>query len=175
MQYDGGTILALDPAIRTGIAEGVPGAVPSLAHIDFRRDPVEDSADIFARALRWAGHRFADDPPSLLVLEDLVLVYDKTIQSGLQAIFLAVARCKGVPVQIVKVATWRLHVLGSGKLKGPVAKQRAVEVCHMLGWVPEGQKLTHDAAEAGCQWLHACSLVAPRQAQRAPLFLREAR
>ena len=74
-----GTILAIDSAIRSGIAEGVPGDTPALSYVDFAHDSLDDHADIFARALRWMGRRCADNPPAMLVLEDLVLVHDKTV------------------------------------------------------------------------------------------------
>ena len=175
-----GTILAIDSAIRSGIAEGVPGGTPALSYVDFAHDSLDDHADIFARALRWMGRRCADNPPAMLVLEDLVLVHDKTVQSGLHAIFQAVARAKGIPITMVRVNTWRLHVLGQGNLKGPVAKARAVAVCQQLGWqVPlNGKKPPqpdHNAAEAAGQWLWACSTLAPKQAQRIPFFMRQGR
>lgn len=165
-------IMAIDAALRTGIATGEPGSAPTLEFVDFAR-PHDDHADIFGRAVKWMARRLADGPPiDLVVLEGVVPQYDKTIQAGLCGVLAGIANAKGIKVEVVAVQTWRAFVLGDGKLPKVRAKARAVAVVHQLGWAEAD--VDHNAAEAGCQWLWACSRVAPRLLPQIPLFMREA-
>jgi len=176
-----GSILAIDAALRSGIAEGVPGGKPTLEFIDFAREH-DGHPDIFGRAVKWMARRCAggidraigdDRPPiRLVVLEGVVPQYDKTIQAGLAGIFAGIANAKGIPVMEVAVVTWRAFVLGDGKLPKAKAKARAVSVVHQLGWAEAD--VDHNAAEAGCQFLWACSKVEPKSVPRIPLFMRGA-
>jgi len=161
-------VLAIDPATRSGWTIGEPGQTPRLGFVDFRTDELDDAADVFARAMTWLIRLLAREQPELVVLEDLVPRFDKTIQSGLWAIFSGICRAKGIRVMAAPIATWRRYTLGDGRLPGKVAKARAVELCQQLGWPAPN----HDAAEAACIWLWACSRVAPRIARRPePLFV----
>lgn len=166
-----GSILAIDAAKRTGFAFGKPGAIPSLGFIDFGR-PHDDAPDIFGRAVKWMARNCAENQPALVVLENVVPQYDKTLQSGLWGVLAGIAAAKGIKVEVVAVQTWRAFVLGDGKLPKVKAKARAVSVVHQLGWAEAD--VDHNAAEAGCQWLWACSRVAPRLLPQIPLFLRGA-
>ena len=117
----------------------------------------------------WPGS-CVEQAPALLVIEGVVPQYDKTIQSGLFAIFTGIANAKGIKVLVAPVQTWRAFVLGDGKLPKAKAKARAVAVVHQLGWAEAD--VDHNAAEAGCQWLWACSQVEPKSVPRIPLFMR---
>ena len=184
-RYAGGVILALDSATRTGAAWGEPGGTPKLETVNFGKPligPLRDVApkgdnegDMFGRALVWITRKI--DPAyefgvdvKLIVIEGLVPQYDKTIQCGLWAVFCGVAATKNIPVVVAPIQTWRAFVLGDGRIKKEAAKTRAVQTVTHLGWEAD----SHDAAEAGCIWLWACSQVAPRLAPRIPLFMRGA-
>ena len=159
------TILALDVATRTGAAVGEPGTNPKIFCVDFRA-----GGDVFTNCVRWATRVFTERPPELVVLEDLVPKYDKTVQCGLHSIISGIAGANGVPVEGAPIQTWRALVLGNGKLSRQHAKTRAIQVCAQLGWPVKND----DEAEAACIWLYACSLKAPRLAQRIPFFMRGA-
>jgi hypothetical protein len=168
-----GSILAIDVAKRSGVAEGAPGTTPRLESINFSREH-DDYPDIFGRACRWMTRRCECDlgPPDILSLEGVIPQFDKTLQAGLWGIFAGIANAHGARVIEAPVQTWRAFVLGNGKLSKIEAKSRAMEVCRALGW--GGPELDHDSAEAGCQWLYACSQVAPRALPRLPLLMRGA-
>jgi hypothetical protein len=163
-----GTLLALDVAIHTGVAEGEPGNAPNIFSVNFGRG--SDTPDIFAAAVKWAARTFETCPPKLLIVEGLVPKFDKTIQCGLWAIFTGFARVNNVPVRTTAVQTWRAYVLGDGRLPKREAKTRAIAVCTQLGWKVRND----DEAEAGCLWLWGCAQVAPRLAPNIPLFMRGA-
>ena len=168
-----GSIIALDIAKSTGVAEGRPGENPVLSTLKFERE-FDNAPDIFGRGVRWMTQRFKAAPlPALVVVESIVPQYDKTIQSGLWGVFTGMARALEIPVLVAPIQTWRTQILGQGDLPGPMAKERAIELCYLLQWAKRGDKgFTHDAAEAACQWLWACQRVAPQIAQSAPFFMR---
>jgi hypothetical protein len=161
--------LALDVAIRTGVAEGEPGDRPNLFSIDFGR-PKGEPEEIFAAAYKWGRKTFEVAPPRLVVIEGLVPQFDKTIQCGLWAIFTGIATANHVPVRVVPVQTWRAWVLGNGRLPKREAKTRAIAVCTQLGWHVKND----DEAEAGCLWLFGCAQVEPKLVPQIPLFMRGA-
>lgn len=166
MEYRGGTILAVDQNTKSGIAEGVPGAVPRLETVNFRRDETDTPEDLYERALFYFADRFRTDPPGLIAVERVVppsaaqgaTNHNTTlITLGIYAIIIGVARCKSIPLRIVAVSSWRKSFLGNGKLPGATAKREAVKLCQRLGWsAPD-----HNAAEAAGLWHHACVTVAP--------------
>lgn len=171
LAYRGGSILALDSATTTGICEGVPGETPVLETVNFGGREHDAHHDIFARAVKFAARRFVDRPlPGLMVIEGVPPVLDKSLQSGIFGVLTGIATAKGIPVLVASIPAWRLYVLGSGTLKGPVAKARAVELCRHLGWPSQG----HDSAEAACLYLWALSKVAPRLVPKFPLFMKPA-
>jgi hypothetical protein len=165
----GASILALDSAKVTGVCEGIPGGDPVLETVNFAR-PNDDEFDIWARAQTWFIRRILDRRPGMIVLEGLIPQYDKTLQCGIFSAFGGIARNKQIPILVAPVQTWRAFVLGSGHLKKDVAKARALSICGALGWsAPD-----HNAAEAGCQFIWACSQVAPKSVPRIPLLMRGA-
>jgi len=161
-------IIALDPATRCGVAEGIAGGTPELKTINFGRE-LDDPADVFARVMTFAARRLDAPPrPAFLAIESPVPKYDSSLVLGMHAIFIGAARQRGIPIKHAAVGTWRAYALGSGKMRREVAKAAAVETVKRLGWPAED----HNAAEAGLIWLWCCSLVAPRLAARSePLFL----
>jgi hypothetical protein len=158
-----------------GVAEGAPGETPNIFCIDFgsrgglAAERGLGVAEIFANAVRWATRVFSEHPPAFVMVEGLVPKYDKTVQCGLWAIITGIATLHGVPFEIAPIQTWRAFVLGSGKLAKREAKTRAIQVCAQLGWKVRND----DEAEGACIWLYACSLRAPKLAQRIPLFFKE--
>jgi hypothetical protein len=153
------------------VAIGEAGQAPFLNFVDFDM-PHDGHHDIFGRAVKWMARQCVEQPPALLVIEGVVPQYDKTIQSGLFAIFTGIANAKDIKVLVAPIQTWRAFVLGDGKLPKAKAKARAVSVVHQLGWA--AADVDHNAAEAGCQWLWACSQVEPKSVPRIPLFMRGA-
>jgi hypothetical protein len=170
---DGGCILALDIAKRTGVARGIAGGTPILSTENFSR-PGDDDADVFGRFTMWVARVLRDDPPELIAVERPLPRFESSMLFGLRGIVLGLARCKSVRVLQVPVSTWRKYFLGAGNLKGPVAKQRCIENCERLGWiVPLVRGVPdHNSAEAAGIFSWAESKVAPKVAQRVePLFL----
>jgi hypothetical protein len=165
-------ILALDLALRTGIADGEPGFTPDLAFVDF--DGRTD-ADVFARVAKWMVQLLHEQRPDLIAIEAPVPKFDKSLQNGMRGVVLGLACCKSVQVLEVEVQTWRKYALGFGNLKGVVAKAQCVELCGRLGWkVPTTKRgnVDHNAAEAAGIWLWACAQVEPKNVVRhEPLFV----
>lgn len=171
-------IVALDLALRTGVADGEPGATPHLSFVEFGREN-DDHADVFARVLRWIGRLL--DPlndkglPDLIVTEAPVAKFDKSLQMGVRGVVLGVARNRGVKLIEVPVQTWRAYALGFGNLKGSVAKARCILMCQRLDWtVPTTKRGNpdHNAAEAAGMWLWAGGKVDPKNTVRhEPLFV----
>jgi hypothetical protein len=171
-----GTILALDVAKRTGVADGVPGTDPTLSFIDFGGREFDDQADAFSRVVVWLARRLRDDPPAAIALERPVPIHDSSLQAGMRGIILGIARSKNVRVIEAGIGEWRKYFLGVGNMKGPIAKRECVRLCTRLGWhVPRlssGGPFDHNAAEAGGLWLWACAQLAPTQTCRhEPLFV----
>lgn len=172
---DGGCILALDIAKRTGVARGIAGSMPILTTENFAR-PDDDDVDVFGRLTLWIARLLRDDPPALIAVERPIPLYDSTMLYGMRGIVLGLARAKAVPILQVSIASWRKFFLGTSRFKGGgvEAKRCCVETCARLRWslplvrgVPD-----HNAAEAAGLWLHACSQLAPKDATRCePLFL----
>jgi hypothetical protein len=166
-------IAALDVATQTGVAIGEPGGRPALSTVKLRRDLTDGHIDLFAYATGWIDRFLSQQKVDVLALEMPVAIHDSTLVFGLRGIIAGHARRSGARVIEATVAQWRLYALGDGKLPGPKAKQRAVDLVARLGWWDTGDlTLTHDAAEAACLWLWGCSRVAPKEVQRhEPLFL----
>lgn len=179
--YDGGPIWAIDPATKTGLAEGVPGETPALSVHNFRHDKSEGSDEVFERATFFLADRLRLARPGLIAIEAPVpprqvegfTNFDTTLISiGLQGIFIGIARCKGIPILHAHIASWRKLFLGSGRISGPDAKRRAMALCKQLGWIAPDD----NAADAAGIWSFACAQVAPALAPRIePLFARVAR
>lgn len=161
-------IIAIDPATRCGVAEGLAGGTPDLRTINFGR-VMDDPPDVFARVLGWIVRRLDAPPrPAFVAIETPVPKYDSSLVLGIHAILCGAARARGIPIKHAAVGTWRAYALGTSKLKRPEAKAAALQTCKRLGWSAPDD----NAAEAGLIWLWCCSLVAPRTVPRTePLFL----
>lgn len=166
MEYRGGAVWGIDQNTKSGLACGIPGGVPHLETIRFRLDPLDDHADIYARAVQFFAERLRDDPPGLVVVERVVppsaqmgaTSHDTTMLTiGLFAIVCGLVRCKGIPLATVASQTWRKSFLGKGNIKRDEAKKAAREVCKRMGWTAT----TDDEADAAGIWFHACTVVAP--------------
>jgi hypothetical protein len=158
-------VLALDPATITGVADGIAGGTPVLSTVHLRKSPDDDFDDLMDRAARWMLERLASDPPRVLVLETPVPPlasrnFDSTkVAMGLDGLWTGIARSRGVYVRHARVQEWRAGVLGNGRMKGPVAKARMVEMCKRLKW----PAIDHNAAEAAGVWLFACQEIRARR------------
>lgn len=161
-------IIAVDPATRCGIAEGLAGGTPELTTINFGR-PLDDPADVFARVMTMCARRLDAPPrPAFMAIETPVPKYDSALVLGIHAIFTGAARQRGIPIKHAAIGSWRAFALGTAKLKRADAKAAAIERCKALGWSAPDD----NAAEAGLIWLWCCALVAPRKVTFAgPLFL----
>lgn len=166
MEYRGGAIWGVDQNTKSGIACGIPGGVPHLETVKFRRHPDEDHADIYARAVHWFADRLRHNAPELIVVERVVppsaqggfTNHDTTMLTiGLFAIVCGIVKCKGIPLVTVAPQTWRKSFLGSGKLKRTEAKKAARDVCARMGWSAQ----TDDEADAAGIWFWACMQHAP--------------
>lgn len=155
------TVLAIDPATETGIADGIAGKIPALSVLRLRHDPDEDHDDLFRRAALWLWRRISVAAPDFLVIEAPVpphrakgfTTYNTSaLALGLNGLYVGIARAAGVHVITAPIRTWRKGVLGRGDLPGEVAKRAMVKHCRLLGWdAPD-----HNAAEAAGIWLWAC-------------------
>ena len=175
MHYDGGTILAIDAASRTGVADGVPGCAPALSTIRFEADVTDNAIDVWGRASRWINKRLAEDPPALVVVEQPVPPHKlmnatnhaaTSIEGGLYSIFMGAARAHGVQTLPANIQRWRKYSLGKGNLSRDQAKAAAVALCKRLEWPAEDD----NAAEAGAIWIWACAQAAPAIAMPIPIF-----
>lgn len=166
-------IIGIDPATTTGICEGRAGSTPTLLAQRFRGDTHED---IFGEATLFFATFLKDRTPDLIAIEaPLIITTGRTtaqvvsVKIGLHAIFTGIAKCKGIPLKVVQVSTWRKYALGRGNLPGPEAKRASLKLCSQLGWDAAS---SHDAAEAAMIWLWASAQIAPQSVQRAePLFI----
>lgn len=167
-------LLAIDPATKTGIAEGAPGEKPRLATLDFGRPDESGPEQIYARAVTWFAKRLRNDVPHMMAIEQPFPSQNHAttlISIGLFGIFVGIARTKGIPVREAPIQTWRKYALGVGNLPGHEAKRRALILCERLRWLAPD----HNAAEAAMIWLWLCGQVDPRKATRPePLFAVEA-
>ena len=158
-------VLALDPATITGVADGIAGGTPVLSTVHLRKSPDDDFDDLMDRAARWMLERLVRDPPRVLVLETPVPPlasrnFDSTrLAMGLDGLWTGIARARGVYVRHAPVQAWRAGVLGNGRMKGPVAKARMVEMCKRLKW----PAIDHNAAEACGIWIWACGEIKMRR------------
>lgn len=159
-------VMAIDPNSKTGIAEGKLGGTPTVSLVRFRHHDEDTVEDIFQRVTFHFAQRFRDNVPDYIFIEAPVppsQVQGATnfntslITLGVYAIIVGVAKCKGIDIRRAQIASWRKAVLGSGRLKGVIAKKAASDLCQRLGWQAED----HNAAEAACIWMYGCIQVAP--------------
>lgn len=162
-------IIAIDPATRCGVAEGLAGGTPELKTINFGGRELDHPEDVFARATAWIGRRLDAPPrPAFMAIEVPAPKYDSLIVMGLYAIMVGAARSRQIIIKRAAVQTWRAWCFGTARMKRPQAKAAAIETCRRLGWPAADD----NAAEAGLIWAWCCSVVAPRTAPRIePLFL----
>ena len=170
------TVLAIDPATRTGFARGAVGGKPMLESANFGRER-DNHADIFGRATKWFARLLAKERFDFVIIEEALPpseIWGRThysttaISHGLRGIFLGQAAAYGLRVAEAPIRTWRKYSLGAGNLKREDAKRAALQLCKNLHW----PAVDDNAAEAAAIWLYGCSLLAPaRTTRHEPLFL----
>lgn len=147
-----GSILAIDLASKTGLAEGRPGEKPRLRTIEFA--PGGDVFDFYGALTAWMATKLRDNPPDLIAIEEPIAPsaikghtsHDTTMKTiGGFAIIVGIIKCKNIPFEPVRVATWRKHFIGSGVLasiddrdaRRKEGKRMVIHRCRLLGWAPE--------------------------------------
>lgn len=155
MAYGGGEIVGVDPATESGIARGVPGAVPILRIIDFRVLKTDTKETIFKQALFEIATYFSKRPPEAMFIEEPLLKRQRgaDLAPVIYGIWVAVAANRGVNVYKLQPHEWRAAFFGKGNgfLKRHIAKAKAKEACRILGW----DCLNNDnAAESGGIWTY---------------------
>jgi hypothetical protein len=157
----------MDLATVTGVAEwDCAEPTPRFCTIRFAT-PGVSHAEAFTRARRWADDRFS--------LGDIAVVYTEatlrmgaargqtnadTIKRlvGLWAVIAAAAGVWRVRHCDVDVQDIRDAFLGNGRLKGEVAKPRALEMARAIGWTPN----TLDEADAAALLHYAQARETPK-------------
>jgi hypothetical protein len=175
-EYRGGAIWGLDPATKTGLAEGVPGSDPVLSVENFRAEKNLPAEEVFYLASFWWATKLRR-PPEVLVIEAPIppaqLVdsdgraftnFDVTrVAFGLYGIFCGMARCKDVHVVPANIGAWRRVFLGKrpggGKWGGTEAKMQAKKNCALLGWPAPDD----NAAEAAGIYCYGVGLFVPHK------------
>jgi hypothetical protein len=172
-------VLALDVATTTGFAHGrADEATPTCGSIRFgnARTP---PAEIFGRAIAWAGAFLDDVKPDIVVVEALLsteAMRGKTSRQvrdrlcGLQAIMLGVSHNVGVgEIVTATVGDIREHFINARGLKRDSAKATVMAKCTALGWTVAND----NEGDAAAAWSYATALIDPRLALRgSPLFSR---
>jgi hypothetical protein len=162
-------ILAIDPALHTGVADGIvgPDARPTMTTWDVSR-PVSENVKrdgrpeaAFARAALRINMWIALAKPDVLAIEQPLPPHRMqgatqwaTTQMllGLYGVYTGVAGLMQVRVLPVHMQTWRKVALGKGNLDRADSKAAALKVCKLQGWAVKND----DEAEAACIWLWAC-------------------
>jgi hypothetical protein len=175
-----GPIFALDLAIRSGFACGLPGAKQPVSGSVRFASPGASHEAIFAAALSWATAQFRTHKPSLIVWEAPLPTSFKggstntdttTVLFGLPAVFGAVAFLLGIhDVRKARTSDVRHHFIDCNP-KRDTAKALTMRQCRALGWAPADD----NEADALAVWHYAATIVEPKRAlETSPLFRRAA-
>lgn len=155
-------IMGLDTAGTTGVAEGIPGGVPTLYSRRFRLEDDNSPVEAFGRAVVWGAKRFAEIKPAAVFIEatipDTALHGETThgaqmIKMGLYAILTGIARAKGIPVYPVNINKYRKAFTGHGGLRGDEGKKLVMQQCRERGWDPPDL----DSSDAAGVWWYGCT------------------
>ena len=171
---EGGSILALDIASRTGWAFGRPGELPKSGSVRLA-PPGSSNGTVGRGMLRWLADFLSAESPNALYYEvpiDPRHMGSKTnfktarLLIGLPFLVEAIAEARGLFYQReAGVQNVRKHFVGTPRPKDK--KQSVLARCRLLGWKPEDD----NAADALALWDFACAIEAPRAAiMTAPLF-----
>jgi hypothetical protein len=160
------TILALDVASTTGVAEWEPGMnTPRFYNCRFA-GPGDEHKVVFGRARRWIDDRLSVGDISALYVEapaspGAMMGHTTAVTVarliGLWAIVCGAADVWRVPYRDVSVSTVRMAFLGHGRLKSAEAKARALAMALAIGWLPE----TLDEADAAALLYYAMTRECP--------------
>jgi hypothetical protein len=169
-------ILALDVSKRcTGICYGRAGDAPRFMSV---RGNDMETVEAMLRLGKWLIEFTKVEKPDFLFLEAAVnpaafmgsYNHDKgkvemssnpetTIALAKMAGTVEfVAGMKGIATRLANVQTCRRAFIGSGNLKGEIAKPRVMAMCRALGWDPKNT----DESDAGAVWYWATMQVSPR-------------
>lgn len=169
-------ILALDVSKRcTGVCYGRPGEAPRFLSV--KGDGLDNTAAMMKLG-RWLIEWLKVERPDYVFLEaainpaafmgrfdadkgrvEMSSNPDTTVTlAKMAAVVEFVVGMKGIALRLANVQTCRKSFIGSGNLKGDIAKARAFAMSRALGWQPHNQ----DEGDAAAVWFYAGTQVAPR-------------
>jgi hypothetical protein len=140
------TIIALDLAVRTGVAIGDAGEAPTASVVTLKR-PNESAAVAYANLLAWLDRAIREHRPDLVFAEAALPLQayrrlgsaEKTVvmHAGLHAIVAAICGRYGVRHEERADSTIRKHFLSIGRLGDRASTKAAVVArCHLLELLP---------------------------------------
>ena len=159
------TIVAIDCATVSGVAEVEPGAKPRFYSVRFA-SPGDEHPETFKRALVWIARRLAIGDVAAVYLEAPLRMGAASGQTnadtvlrlnGLWAVISAAAKSRGVRYRDVSVQDARRVFIGERGLRREEAKERAMRMAHLIGWDPNNL----DEADAAAVLLYALTKEAP--------------
>lgn len=168
---EGGTVLALDAAIRTGWAVGPaePGAIPLSGSQSFGR-PEVSRGQKYINASAWAQDMFKVHRPKAVFIERPHMGSVRRGQSaaatfemlfGFMATFEAVAVAYGCfDIHRLDAGQWRKFFIHAGNLKGDIAKAQTRAECIRRGWVSPDE-LDYDKTDALGIWAYGVETIRP--------------
>jgi hypothetical protein len=159
------TILCLDLATVTGVAEWSPSTGPRFYSVRFA-SPGDEHPETFGRARRWIDDR--------LRLSDVAAIYaeaplrlgaavgqtnaDTVLRlTGLWAVISSAAKVWRIKYRDVNVQEARRAFIGKGQLRREEAKARVMQMARAVGWQPENL----DEADAAAVLFYALTREAP--------------
>ena len=163
------TILALDVATLTGVAEWEPGLASPRFHSVRFASPGDEHVETFVRALRWIAERLSLGDVASVYLEAPLRIGASAGQTnadtvlrlnGLWAVISATVKYARVKYRDVNVQEARKVFLGNGQLRGSDAKPRALAMAESIGWRPN----TLDEADAAAVLYFALTRECPNHA-----------
>jgi hypothetical protein len=166
------SVLALDLAKSTGWAFGSPGGKP-LSGVQKLGRPDSSRGTAFFNLRTWLNEQISVLQPDYICFEAplVQIAGDRGNKAdvprmliGLAAIVEEVAYSRklfGNRVFDGHAQTCRKHFIGSGNLKGTVAKPLVARKCLDLGWVDKGGAKQFDRCDALCVWSWAAHKIDP--------------
>lgn len=175
-----GPVYALDLAVKTGVAWGMPGSRPQSCAVTLKKSG-DHQAVAFAKLLDVLVGHFEQSRPGLVVKEQMwsrqASIENNNspdvehMHAGLHAIVLAVCGRYGVPWTEAAPATVRKHFCGKGRFGDRRSAKAAVLArCKLLGFI-EGRCTDDNIADAVATWHWAGATYCGRAAAPKELFL----
>ena len=162
------TIVSIDLATQSGVAECEPGSAPRFYTVRFA-SPGDEHPATFTRARRWIDERLSVRDVAALYLEAPLRMgaaqgqtnADTVLRlNGLWAVISAAAGVWRVKYRDVSVQAARTAFLGKGFLRREEAKERAMQMARAIGWEPNNL----DEADAAAVLYFALTREAPNAA-----------